>query len=109
MIKNIDALVEEIIDATEDSVKNKSKLISIMREHFSVGNSIMFSEKMLQNKDVSKIHETILYRIAKELNIDVNKYFGGDTNYSEILDRMIALENRVDKLEKEKGGENNNA
>ena len=112
MIKNIDALVEEIIDATEDSVKSKSKLISIMREHFSVGNAIVLSEKMLKNKDVSKIHETVLYRIVKELGIDVNKHFTGDTtNYSEILDRMISLENRVGKLEKEKekGGENNNA
>ena len=112
MIKNIDALVEEIIDATEDSVKSKSKLISIMREHFSVGNAIVLSEKMLKNKDVSKIHETVLYRIVKELGIDVNKHFTGDTaNYSEILDRMIELKNRVDRLEKEKerGGENNNA
>ena len=110
MIKNIDALVEEIIDTTEDSIKNKNKLISIMREHFSVGNAIMFSEKMLKNKDASKIHETVLYRIVKELGIDVNKHFTGDTaNYSEVLDRMISLENRVGKLEKEKekGGENN--
>jgi hypothetical protein len=101
MIKNIDALVDEIIDATEDSVQNKSKLLSTMQKCFSVGNALMLSGEMLKNKNVSKINPVVLFMIAKDLGLDVNKYFGNEIlNYGELLDRIITLENRVDRLEK---------
>jgi hypothetical protein len=103
MIKNIDALVDEIIDATEDSVQNKNLLLSVMKEHFSFGNVIVLSKKMLKEKDVSKIHPMVLYRIVKTLKLDTQKYFGDETaSYGELLNSIISLENRVDVLEKEK-------